>query len=185
MRGIAESNNRSLIYDLLDIAILPAFLMMFTKAVAIAGLNIILELNWDVRYASGLFLPINLTYERTEDVVMVTSYSNLFMFVSIIVGCLVVTSKSLLFNHKKASPYFVLKLAKLDLLHLLKSSFEVYKEAFVWGCFLVTTTIYIFISFLTGQTYGWIAALAVFFCLTFLWIMIKNIEEEMLFHNYR
>jgi len=185
MKRNAEQNNWPLVYELVDIAILPAALMICSKVLAIAGLNTLLGLNWGVQTVTDSFFTLALTYERIEDVRMITSYSNLFMFIAVIAGCMIVTSKSLLFNHRKASPYFVLKLAKHDLLHLLKSSFHVYKEAFVWGGFLIVTTTYIVISFLTGQTYGWVAGLAVLFCLTFLWIMIENIEEEILFHNYK
>lgn len=180
-----EEKNTPLIYDLVDLAILPAALFIAAKIIGVFGLNWLLGLPVGVEYTGTIFFPFQPGYERIEDVMMVESYSNLLVFIAILAGAFVITSKTLLFNHKKASPYFVLKLAKYDLLHLLKSSIHMYKEAFIWGTFLVITTVYIALSFLAGKTYGWVAGLSVFFCLTFLWIMIENIETEILFHSYK
>lgn len=185
MNRKTDQKSWPLIYDLVDIAILPAALMICSKVLAIAGLNTLLGLSWGIQSVNNALFSLGLTYPTIEDVKLITSYSNLFMFACIFAGCMIVTSKSLLLNHRKASPYFVLKLAKYDLLHLLKSSFTTYKEAFVWGTFLIITTVYICITFLFGTTYGWVAGLSFLFCLTFLWIMLENIEEEILFHNYR
>jgi hypothetical protein len=185
MHSRKEEKNSPLIYDLVDLAILPAALFIAAKILGVFGLNYLLGLPVGLQETGFLLFPFQPAYDRIEDVVMVESYSNLLVFVSILAGAFVITSKSLLFNHKKASPYFVLKLAKYDLLHLLKSSIHMYKEAFVWGTFLVLSTVYIVISFLMGKTYGWVAGLSLFFCLTFLWIMVENIEEEILFHNYK
>ncbi len=178
-------NKTALIYELVDLAILPAALLICAKAVGMALLNNFLGLDWSIQTIANAVFSIRAVYQTTSDAVLVTSYTNLFMFICIVSGGMIVTSKSLLFHHRKASPHFVLKLAKYDLLHLLKSSFHIYKEAFVWGMFLILTTVYIFISFLSSQTFGWVAALSVLFCLTFLWIMIENIEEDLLFHNYK
>jgi hypothetical protein len=174
-----------LIFDLVDIAILPAALFIIAKVAGVFGLNYLLGLSVGMENTGFLLFPYQPAYERIEDVIMVESYSNLLVFITIISGTFLVASKSLLFNHKKASPFFVLKLAKFDLLHLLKSSIHIYKEAFIWGVFLIISTVYISISFLLGNTYGWVAGLSLFFCLTFLWIMLETIEEEILFHNYR
>ncbi|BDQ04979.1 MAG: hypothetical protein KatS3mg084_0497 [Candidatus Dojkabacteria bacterium] len=180
-----EQKDVRLIYDLVDVAILPAALMILSKVLSITAINYFLGLDWSVRSVANSVFSIGLVYNSAEDAVLVSSYSNLFMFVSVIAGCMVVTGKSLLLNHRRASPYFVLKLAKYDLLHLLKSSFHIYKEAFVWTTFLIITTVYIFVSFLLGMTYGWVATMTLLFTLIFIWIMVQNIEEELLFNNYK
>lgn len=180
-----KAKNSSLIYDLVDLAILPAALFIAAKIIGVVGLNYLFGLPVSFEQTGSIIFSYQPAYNSIQDVMMVESYSNLFVFICILAGCFLVTGKSLLFNHKKASPYFVLKLAKYDLLHLLKSSIHMYKEAFVWGTFLIVTTVYIVISFLVGKTYGWVSGLSIFFCLTFLWIMIENIEEEILFHNYK
>lgn len=184
MRPVKNSE-KTLIYDLVDIAIIPASLLICAKAVGIAILNVILGLNWSVQTVTNALFSIRPVYESASDVQLVVSYTNLFMYLAMIGGTMLVAGKSLMFNRKKASPYFVLKLAKYDLLHLLKSSVHIFKEAFVWGVFLIITTIYILISFVQGQTYAWVAFISVLFTLTFLWIMIENIEEEILFHQYK
>ncbi len=185
MHSIKQEKNSSLIFELVDLAILPAALFIAAKIIGVFGLNSLLGLPVGIEQTGFILFSFQPAYPRIEDVIMVESYSNLFVFISILSGAFVITGKSLLFNHKKASPYFVLKLAKFDLLHLLKSSIHMYKEAFVWGMFLIVTTVYIALSFLAGKTFGWVAGLSIFFCLTFLWIMIENIEEEILFHNYK
>ncbi len=180
-----DQNKTALVYQLVDVAILPAALLICAKAVGMAVLNSLLGLPWSIQTITSTLFSIRAVYQNPNDAILVTSYTNLFMFICVVAGCLMVTSKSVLFNHRKASPYFVLKLAKYDLLHLLKSSFHIYKEAFVWGMYLILTTIYVFLSFLLGQTYAWIAGVSILFCLTFLWIMVQNIEEDLLFHSYK
>lgn len=177
--------NKSLIYELVDMAILPAALLICAKAVGMALLNTILGLEWSIQTIASAVFSIKPVYSNPSDALLVSSYTNLFMFICVIAGCMLITSKSLLFHHRKASPNFVLKLAKYDLLHLLKSSMHIYKEAFIWSVFLILTTVYIFIAFLMDQTYAWVAGLSIMFCLTFLWIMVQNIEEDILFHSYK
>lgn len=178
-------NKTALIYELVDMAILPAALLICAKAVGMALINNFLGLDWSIQTIANAVFSVRAVYESSADAVLVTSYTNLLMFICVVAGTMLVTSKTLLFHHRKASPHFVLKLAKYDLLHLLKSSFNLYKEAFVWGVFMILTTVYIVISFLYEQTYGWVAGVSVLFCMTFLWMMIDNIEEDLLFHNYK
>jgi hypothetical protein len=182
---LAPEKKTPLIYELVDLAILPAALLICAKAVGIALLNTALGLDWSIKTVANAIFSVRAVYNTGQDVALITSYTNLFMFIAIFAGCLVVTSKSLLFHQRKASPHFVLKLAKYDLLHLLKSSAHIYKEAFIWGIFLILTTVYIFISFIIGQTYPEIAGITLLFCMTFIWIMIQNIEEDLLFHSYK
>ena len=181
----AKENKMSLVYDLLDLAILPAALLICVKAVGMAALNYYLNLSWELHTYSNSFFSLKPTYINVSDILLVNSYTNLFLFICVSVGCMVVTSKALLFHSRKASPFFVLKLARYDLLHLLRSSMHLYKETFVWALFLILTTTYISISFLLGETYSWIAGISVLFCITFIWIIIQNIEEDILFHSYK
>lgn len=180
-----EEAQVSLVYELVDIAIMPAALLICAKAVGMAILNAVLGLNWSIQTIANAVFSIRTVYPSSNDALLVSSYTNLFMFICVMAGCMMITSKSMLFHHRKASPHFVLKLAKYDLLHLLKNSFHIYKEAFVWSVFLILTTVYIFLSFVFNQTYAWVAGLSVMFCITFLWIMIQNIEEDILFHSYK
>lgn len=175
----------SLIYELVDLAILPAALLICAKAVGMALLNTMLGLDWNVQNIANSIFSVRAVYESSQDVLLVSSFTNLFMFICVLSGCMLITSKAMLFHHRKASPHFVLKLARYDLLHLLKSSFELYKESFVWSVFMILTTIYIFLSFVFDQTYAWVAGLSVMFCITFLWMLIQNIEEDILFHSYK
>lgn len=193
MRKTAKSKKEkvNLIFDLVDIAILPAALLICAKALGIAILNTILGLDWSIQSVASSIFSVKLTYDSASDAQLVNSYTNLFMYIVVLSGAMVVTSKSLLFHHKKASPYFVLKLAKHDLLHLLRTSIHIYKEVFVWGVFLITTTLYILVSLIISGgagydgNYGWIAGISVLFTITYLWITVQNIEEEMLYSNYK
>lgn len=180
-----DEGKSPLIFELVDLAVLPAALLICAKAVGMAVINSVFNLNWGIQTIASAVFSVRAVYENASDALLVSSYTNLFMFISVFVGAIIIVSKSLLFHYRKASPHFVLKLAKYDLLHLLKSSFNLYKEAFVWGVFLILTTVYIFISFLFSQTYAWVAAISVMFCITFIWIMIQNIEEDILYHSYR
>lgn len=184
-RSKNNTQKENLIYDLVDLSLIPAFLLIIAKVGGIAFLNWVLNLDWKIVQDNALFINFKLTYPTLEQVVMVNSYTNLFMYICILAGVMVVTSKSMLLNHRKASPYLVLKLAKMDLLHLLQSSIKIYKEAFVWILFLIITTVYMFISFLLELNYPWIAGLTVITTLVILWIVIQNIEEDILFTKYK
>ena len=180
-----KEENPALIYELLDLAILPAALLICAKAAGIALLNSLLQLDWGIQSIANAVFSVRVVYANASEAVLVTNYTNLFMFVMVLAGAIVVTSKSLLFHNRKASPYFVLKLARYDLLHLLKNSLHIYKETFVWSVFLILTTVYVCISALNGQTQGWVAGISAMFTLTFLWVIVQNIEEEIMFHNYK
>ncbi len=180
-----NTQKENLIYDLVDLSLIPAFLLIIAKVGGITFLNWILNLDWRIVQDNSLFINFKLTYPTLEQVVMVNSYSNLFMYICILAGVMVITSKSMLLNHRKASPYLVLKLAKMDLLYLLQASIKIYKEAFVWLLFLVITTVYIFISFLMELNYAWIVGLVIVTTLLILWIVIQNIEEDILYTKYK
>lgn len=183
----ASKKKINLIYDLVDLAILPAAFLICAKGLGIAILNTMLGLQWDLQYVASAIFSIRPTYNYISDAQLVNSYTNLFMYFVILSGAMIVTSKSLLLNARRASPYFVLKLAKHDLLHLLRSSISIYTEVFVWGIFLILTTVYIVLSFiiqsgeLYDSNYAWIMGVSVFFTLTFVWITVQNIEQEMLY----
>ncbi|MFW5720551.1 MAG: hypothetical protein ACOCXT_06010 [Candidatus Dojkabacteria bacterium] len=181
-----EQQKTPLIYELVDLAILPAALLICAKAVGIAVLNTYLGLEWSIQSVASAVFSVRVVYESASDATLVTSYTNLFMYICILAGCILVAGKSQIFHHRKASPHFVLKLAKFDLLHLLKSSMHIYKEAFVWGIFLILTTVYIVLSaFVSGSTFAWIAGITLVATMAFLWVVVDNIEEDLLFHNYK
>ena len=187
MSGLRKVARHSIDVDvfwgLMETSLVPATLMIASKLISIFVLVSMGEVSFDVYSSSNFFFPFKLVFSSEQDRNFVLSYSNFFMFLTVFAGSLVVSLKNSLVVHSKYSQSLVLKLAKFDLLDFINSSFISYKQLFVWGVFLLITTIYLVISSLNGDTYPWIAYISLVVCLLFLWVSMRNVQMDILFYK--
>lgn len=176
--------NHFIVEDLLQYAILPAVLMVGAKILSFVSLAFIenLQINIIPNYNNIIF-PFVLVFSSLEDKIFIISYSNFFMFLVVFIGCMAIAFRSTLLVRSKSSTRIALKLARYDLLSLIYSSYETYKELFVWSVFLIISCIYLIFSTLFDNTYPWMANLALVVTLVFFWIIIKNIQTELYLIN--
>lgn len=186
MKRIKSSKHFShfIFEDLLQYAILPSVFIIGAKIVSMTVLSFFGGISLQIipNYSNPLF-PFTLVFGSYEDKIFIMSYSNLFMFLVVLVGAMVIATRSTLIIRSKQSSTFVLKLARYDLLNLVNSSYETYKEVFVWSVFLVITSVYLVFSAFANNTYSWISYIAVTATLFFLWVIIRNIQIDLYLLN--
>lgn len=167
-----------LLVKLVDEAIFPAALIIAAKALGIMVVNLVFGLTWSVDTIFKAFWQPHIIYPTEVEAIMVASYSNLFMYTAIFVGMAMIIAKAFYLHDSHVSPQLVLKLAKMDLLQVIQSSFQLYHQAIVWFVFLVLATVFIFSNYMQGMTYAWIAITAVVLTIITFWLLIRDIEEE-------
>jgi hypothetical protein len=163
---------------LVDEAVFPAALVIAAKALGVILVNLSYGYTWSVDTVFRAFWQPHLIYVSKEAALNVASYSNLIMFIAVFAGMASVIIKAFYLHESHASPQMVLKLAKMDLLHMLQSSFALYHQAIVWFGFQLLTTLFILTNYLQGMTYGWIAVVICTITLVTFWMLAKDIDHE-------
>lgn len=164
---------------LVDEAIFPAAMIIAAKAIGVMIVNIVLGLSWSIDTVFKSILSPRLIYASHEEALAVASYSNLIMYIAVFVGMGVIIVKAFYLHDSHISPQMVLKLAKMDLLEMVGSSFQLYHQALIWFGFQVLTTVFVTVNYLQGMTYGWVVVVAIVITLTTFWMLIKDIDLEL------
>lgn len=164
---------------LVDEAVFPAAMIIAAKAIGVAIVNLSLGLSWSIDTVFNSFLSPHLIYGSYEEAIAVASYSNLIMYIAVFIGMGVIVAKAFYLHDSHVSPQMVLKLAKMDLLSMLGSSFQIYHQALIWFGFQLLTTIFIVVNYMQGMTYGWITVAVVAVTLVTFWMLVKDIDLEL------
>lgn len=163
---------------LIDSALLPAALMICGKVVGLLFVNSVFGLDWALNTDTPYFAALQLDYFSTQDVLIATSYSNLIMFVFVVVGFSFLLYQALYLHSSHISPRMLSKLAERNLMHLVKDTFHLYFEAGVWSLFLWACVVIIFIHTLLGTMFTWIFFVA-FAIATFLTVLLlRDVQSE-------
>jgi len=169
---------------LVDLAVLPAAILIFTKIISLLIINAVLGLSWDVQTFSDAFFGIKLTYS-TYELSTVITYSNLFMHFAALSGASIAIIKLYYLHPAHVRPSVVLKLAKSDRLHYIQSSFHLYHEAIVWTLFMLVTDIIILINFTQGLTESWVLGLSIISTLFFVFILVRTVDRDVFLKNIK
>ena len=164
---------------LIDLAIVPAAILIFTKVISILLLNAVLGLSWDVKTLSDAFFGVKVTYPDLDQLALVVSYSNLFMHLAALTGTVLALSKLFYMHPQHIKPSLVLKLAKQDKLGFIQTSLHLYHEMIVWSLFLVISDILILINFTQNLTYDWVLGFSVISTLIVVFIMVRSIDRDL------
>ena len=170
---------------LVDLAVIPAAILIFTKIISLLVLNSYLGLNWDVKAFSDAFFGIRLTYVSDQDIVKVVSYSDLFMHIAALSGAVLALSKLYYLHPKYINPAMVLKLAKKDSLHYIQSSFHMYHEAIVWCAFLIISDLLIIINFIQNLTFDWVLGVSIISTLVVIFILVRTVDRDIYTKNIK
>lgn len=160
---------------LIDEAIIPAIVVVVAKTVAVVILIQWLGLEWQFNTQS--LIP-GIVFDSPEVGVFVNSYSNLFLFLVILIGLGWVLTKAYHFHDRHVSPGFVLQLLSWNLTGLLSNSNEVYHQGLVWMSYLWLVTLLIGAHVLFGITFGWVLVVALALSLLATWLFVADVERE-------
>jgi len=162
---------------LISEAVVPAFLLLASKVGSLFLFNYLFKIPWDFGFAESSIIP-TLAYSSISDAALAHSASNLLMFGVVFLGCGWVVVKAVHFHQTHISPKRSAKLAEINLLKLLTSSYDLYHQAAVWFIFLWASILILLIYSLTGLTEWWITVLGFFSSLIFTYLLIDDIEKE-------
>lgn len=162
---------------LIDNALLPAVLLIFGK---FFGLYIF----------SNLF-GIQLAFSDTRDallylrpvvvdqqIVDLSTYSDLFMFLVVSIGFLVVIIRSAVLNESRVSVDTVTKLAKFNLVKIVRSSYELYHSGVVWLIFTWVANFIIVLNYISQKTQLWLLVISSIFTLLLTVLLLRDVFKE-------
>jgi len=163
---------------LIDEAILPALLLILAKFGGVVIVTLIIGSSWQLKFSSALpFLP-SVSYPNYQSYLVSNSYSNLLMYLVLVLGCSFVLVKAHFFHSSHISPTLHARLANLRLSSLVSDTFSLYHQGTIWLLFLWLATVLILIQAFLELSYAWIAIVSFLITLNFSWFFLVDIEQE-------
>jgi len=161
---------------LIDEAIVPAILVISVKILGMFAVTKIFGYTWSLDLTSFF----GLKFESHEALLAVNSYSNLLVLIVLAAGLLWIIIRAVHFHETHISPRLALRLFSWDLSHLVVSSVDVYHQAVVWLSYLWLFVVLGIVHAATGMAYGWTAAIGFTIAAFFTWLVISDLEREVL-----
>lgn len=161
---------------LIDEAIVPAVLVIGAKVLGMWGIASLLGYEWRINVHSsfGIELP------SRDALLVVNSYSNLLVLIVLGAGLLWIIFRAVHLHDTHISPKLVLRLLSWDLTRLVTSSVDVYHQAIVWLSYLWLFVLLGIVHAVAGLAYGWTTAIGFTIAAFLTWLIIADIEREML-----
>ena len=168
-----------IILRLIKEALLPAFLILGSKLLCIVIIVGLFSVSWQVESTS--FIP-RLVFPDADYTIFINSYSNLGVFLVVLVGLVWVLTKAYHFHDTHVSPAFVLQLLSWNLSWLLTDSHEVYHKGVTWVSYLWLVALYIGIQTVMGVNYLWVLVFVLIASIMVTWYFIADVERELTSH---
>ena len=162
---------------LLDNALLPASIMLVSKFVGIFLIIRFFNLDWVVQQTPNSFLSFQ-TVLSSQNVVLVTSYSDLIMFAAIALGFTINILRAVFFHNSHISPQLLNRLASKNLMSLIKNSYEIYHAASVWLFFLWISVAIVLTNALNNAIYSWVGISTVLVSILLTIIFFQDVYRE-------
>jgi len=168
--------SKSLI-KLLDNALLPSALMVVSKFVGIFLIIRLFGLEWSIQETPNNIFSFQ-TVLSSQDVVLVTSYSDLIMFSILAIGFSVNILKAIFLHNSHISSELLNRLASVNLLTLIKNSYEIYHSASVWLIFMWIAALISLSNALSGSTFGWVGITTLIVSILLTVIFFQDVYKE-------
>lgn len=162
---------------IIDSSLLPAVLLVFAKFFGVYFAAKLFGVDLGIAEDSNLF---NLTpLVPHEQLQLISSYSDLIMFILIASGFLVVLIRAVYLHDSHINIKTIRQLTDLNLLDLIRSSYELYHNAVTWFLFNWIAVALILINYLLGKTYAWIFYAAFLFTIALTLALFRDILKEL------
>jgi hypothetical protein len=167
---------------LIKYSLLPALLLFIGKLLGILFVAGIFKIS--VEFSLNDY---NIFFFKTsvvgKDLLTLSSYSDLFMFLTIVLGMSIILFRAVVLHDSHISSKTVFKLAKYNLLDLIGTSFELYHSGVIWLVFTWVSSILILLNCIKGSTYVWVLFVAVVFSIFFSIIFARDLISEINLSN--
>ncbi|MCA9383040.1 hypothetical protein KC909_01620 [Candidatus Dojkabacteria bacterium] len=162
---------------LIDNSLLPAILIIFGKFLGIYLANFIFGAEIGITSNStGVFSFQTVTTQ--EDLVLVSTFSDLFMFSLVALGFIINLVNAVFFHNSHINVNLVAKLAHLNLLSIVKSSYELYHSGVTWFIFTWVASFLVLFNVALGKTTGWTGIVVVLFSIALSVALFRDLLKE-------
>ncbi len=162
---------------LIDIALIPAALLVIGKLVGLMLTINLFDLPWSLKELPGGILSVRPAL-MPDDVVTASSYSDLIMYLIIAIGFTFVLIQATHFHETHINPRLLIKLSSNNLTGLVKSSYDIYHTATIWLIFIWISCGIIWLNVLTGKTLSWVAIATLVANIIFTTILLQDVYRE-------
>lgn len=162
---------------LIDNSLLPAVLIIFGKFFGIYLFAGLLGVDIGVQEATQTLFSFR-TVVGVEDIMAISTYSDMFMFALISIGFAIVVVRSVYMHDSHISVSTITKLAKLDMTSLIKTSYELYHTGVVWFVFTWMGNVLILVNALLGKTQATLLIATVAFSLVLSLVLFRDVIKE-------
>jgi len=168
--------SRSLI-QFIDAALLPAALMLIGKVIGLILTVQLFNIPITIVEAGNSLFSVR-PQVLPQDLQIVNTYSDMVMYLLVAAGFSFVLLQATRFHDTHIKPALLIKLSNLNLLNLVKSSFDIYHYAAIWllGIWLTTSLIVLNAAF--GKTESWVALVTIVGSVIFTSILLQDVYKE-------
>jgi hypothetical protein len=168
---------RTTLLKLIEYSILPAILLIFGKFFGLYLIASLFGIPIDLQAQEKALFLFN-TFVSEENIILVSSYSDLFMFTLLSLCMTFILVQAVYFHDTHISNITISKLAKYNLLSLIRSSFQLYHAGVIWLGFLWMSAFLIAFNYFQGYSQLWVLLLSLLFCLSFSIILFRDLFSE-------
>ncbi len=168
--------SKSLI-KVIDIALLPAALMVVSKFIGLFLTATLFKIEVDVSSAAENILSIR-PVVASVGLTVLSTYSDLIMYLLVASGFTFILVQATQFHDTHINPRLLVKLNKHNLTGLVQSSFRIYHSAAIWAVVLWITTCLIWINAISGASELWVAIASTVASIIFSTLMIQDVYRE-------
>lgn len=113
-----------------------------------------------------------------EDIQVITSYSDLFMYVVMALFFSFNIFRAVFLHSSHVNPKLVRKLIERNLIEVIKGSFEIYTSASIWLSFTLVANVLILVNVVQSNTYLWVGATTLISTLALATILLQDVYHE-------
>lgn len=168
--------NKSFV-SIVDDILLPASLMVVAKFLGVLFTIAIFDLEWTLNeYANDLFSFGS--SQSIEDIKLITSYSDLFMYFVLAVFFSLNIFRAVFLHTSHVNPKLVRKLIEKNMMDIMRGSFEIYTSASIWLAFSLLANLLIFVNVFQGNTYLWVGGVTLVSTVLLCLILFQDVYQE-------
>lgn len=167
-----------LLRKVLSAAIFPAALMIVCKLAGLSLVNKILNLGWELETNVGSLFSVRVSYPDANSVLISNSYSNLVMFLGMLIGTSVMLFQAYFLHSTHQNPRVLVKLVNVNFIMWMTDTETIFPKLAVWLAFLWCTTLILITQTIKESSYAWISIVALVSTIIATWLAIIDFERE-------
>jgi hypothetical protein len=162
---------------LIDSSLLPVLAIVIGKLLGIYIVSSFFYIDVNFKVATDSLLSLTPVVSKT-DLVVVSTYSDLIMYLFIGVGFSITLLRSVYLHETHISVNTIIQLARYNLMTLVKTSYDLYHSAFTWLIYTWVANLLILINTLLFKTEVWLLTVTTIFSIALTIILFRDLFKE-------